>query len=126
MKVISTKDKLSVLKEVFAESFMLATTESISQGLQFKYKSTAIEHEEQRGWTVEIMVKEAGYPERIIQVFAYNRPDNIDTYRMEYEALLNVMSSIVQTSLITWYEAAKYLATDKELQKEIIKDLKEQ
>lgn len=114
-----TTEKLAAIKEVMATSFTLATEASIEQGLQFKYTSKPIEDEDQSGWIVEIIVKEAGYGERTIQTFAYQRPKNIDTKNMEYNVLVNVLSTIIQTSLLTWYETAKFLATDLTMQEKI-------
>ena len=120
----STSEKLKMIKEIMASSFMLATEASLAQGLQFKYTSEPFEHDEQKGWKVDILVKDPGYGERTIQQFLYQRPNNIDAKNMEYEVLVNVLSSLIQTSVLTWYQAAIMLSNDKELQK-LIKNGKE-
>jgi hypothetical protein len=44
---------------------------------------------------------------------------------MEYHVLVEVIASLTQTSLLTYYEVGKLLNTDKELQKEIIHEATE-
>ena len=73
---------------------------------------------------VDIIVKEAGYSERTIQQFKYARPDNIDPKNMEYHVILDVLGALAQGALTTWYEVAKMLATDTDLQKVIIDETK--
>jgi len=43
---------------------------------------------------------------------------------MEYHVILDVLGSLAQGALITWYEVAKMLATDTDLQKTIIDETK--
>lgn len=116
---MNTTDKLKTVKEIIANSFLLATHNSINEGTQFKYTSQAIEHDGEKGWCVDIIVKQPGYGEKTIQQFLYQRPNNVDAKHMEYEVLINVLSSIVQTSILTWYQTAILLSTDKKLQKQI-------
>jgi hypothetical protein len=123
--IMGTTEKLKHLKEILAMSFLNATDQSIAYGLQYGYKSFPIEEGEARGWCVEISVKEAGYGERTIQSLRFNRPDNIDAKNMEYNVLLELMSSLTMCSMLTWYETAKMLASDPELQKHIIDETKE-
>ena len=121
---MGTTEKLRDIKQLLATSFMHATENSIATGLAFAFKSYSETQDEDTFWCVDIIVKEAGYGERVIQQFKYGKPNNITINRMEYQVLLEVLSYLVQGALITWYEAAKYLATDKELQKEIIDEAK--
>ena len=116
---VNTTEKLKMIKEILASSFILATQQSQDRGLQFKYVSEPFTHNSEKGWKVLIMVKEAGYGERTIQEFLYQRPNYKDAKHMEYEVLLNVLSTIVQTSILTWYQTAILLANDKDLQKAI-------
>ena len=121
MKTATTSVKLDAIKDIMGTAFLLATENSMAQGLQFKYKSYPIETADQKGWGVDVIVKEAGYGEKNIQQFLYQRPNNIDAKNMEYEVLVNVLSAMIQTSILTWYQAAILLTQDKDLQK-IIKN----
>ena len=123
---MGTTEKLKIAKEIMAMSFMHATEKSAAQGLQFGYNSYPAddiffgnEEEPVKGWIVDIKVKELGYGERNIQQFRYPRPDNIDAKNMEYHVILDVMSHLIQGCLISWYEVAKMLSTDAEIQKAI-------
>jgi hypothetical protein len=120
---MTTTEKLKVAKEILATSFINATERSIASGLQFKYSSYP-EEKEVKAWIVDIIVNEAGYGERTIQQFKYQRPNNIDAKNMEYHVILDVISILTQGALVSWYEVAKMLAADKELQKEIIDEAK--
>lgn len=130
---MGTQEKLKVMKEILSTSFIRATEQSISLGLQFKYKSYGVDLENQldedglpsKGWVIDILVKEAGYGERTIQQLKFLHPKNIDAKRMELHALLEFQSSLVQGAVSTWYEVAKMLATDADLQKQIIDGAKE-
>jgi hypothetical protein len=122
---MGTTEKLKVAKEILATSFITATEKSLAHGLQYSYKSYPIETSEFRGWVVDIIVKEAGYGEHIIQQFKYEWPNNIDPKNLEYNVILDVISSLTQGCLISWYEVAKFLASDSEIQKKIIDEAKE-
>jgi hypothetical protein len=121
---MGTQEKLQHIKEILATTFLNATNQSIALGLQYKYESYPVEEDSIKGWCVDIIVKEAGYGERTIQTLRFRRPDNIDAKRMEYHVLLEVLTSLTMSSLLMWYEAAKILATDEELQKTIINETK--
>ena len=43
---------------------------------------------------------------------------------MEYHVIVDVIGALTQGALISWYELAKYLATDESLQKAIIDEAK--
>ena len=73
-----------------------------------------------KAWHVDIIVAELGHGERTVQQFRLPRPNNIDAKTMEYHAIIEVLATLTQGALITWYEVAKMLATDKEMQKTII------
>jgi hypothetical protein len=94
----------------------------MEHGLQFKYTSYPVP--EENGWALDVIVKEAGYSERTIQQFRCKKPDDIDIKNMEYHVILDVLGSLAQGALITWYEVAKMLATDTDLQKTIIDETK--
>lgn len=119
---MTTTEKLTEIKKVLATCFINATDKAMEHGLQFKYTSYPVE--EEQGWALDVIVKEAGYSERTIQQFRYKRPDNIDVKNMEYHVILDVLGSLAQGALITWYEVAKMLATDTDLQKTIIDETK--
>jgi hypothetical protein len=119
---MGTTEKLTEIKKVLATCFINATDKSLAHGLQFKYTSQPVPEED--GWVVSIIVKEAGYGERTIQEFRYKRPANIDAKNMEYHVILDVLGALAQGALTTWYEVAKMLASDTNLQKTIIDETK--
>jgi hypothetical protein len=119
---MGTTEKLTEIKKVLATCFVNATDKSLAHGLQFKYTSQPVPEED--GWVVSIIVKEAGYGERTIQEFRYKRPTNIDAKNMEYHVILDVLGALAQGALTTWYEVAKMLASDTNLQKTIIDETK--
>jgi hypothetical protein len=121
---MGTTERLKIAKEILATSFINATEKSITHGLEFKYNSYPIEEEDFKGWAVDIIVKEAGYGEKTIQQFKYQRPANIDAKNMEYHVIVDVIGNLTQGALTTWYEVAKLLASDKLLQKAIIDETK--
>lgn len=122
---MGTTEKLKVAKEILATSFLNATEKSLAHGLQYSYKSYPTETKDFRGWVVDILVKEAGYGEHVIQQFKYEWPNNIDPKNLEYNVILDVISSLTQGCLISWYEVAKFLASDTDIQKKIIDEAKE-
>lgn len=120
---MGTNKKLEIIREILSTSFLTATEKSLDQGLKFKYKSYFCEDiafgQEVvtiKGWIVDIVVFEAGYGEKIIQQFSYPKPNNIEVKNLEYHALLDVLSNLIQTSIISYYELGKILATDIQLQ----------
>ena len=121
---MGTTEKLKIAKEILAASFINATDKSMAHGLQFKYSSYPIEEENFKGWVVDIIVKEAGYGEKTIQQFKYERPSNVDAKNMEYLVIVDVIGALTQGALTTWYEVGKMLASDKLLQKTIIDETK--
>jgi hypothetical protein len=121
---MTTTEKLKVAKEILATSFLNATQKAVESGMQFKYDSYPLEDKESKGWVVDIIVKEPGYKERAIQQFRYQRPNNIDAKNMEYHVIVDVIGALTQGALISWYEVAKFLASDSEIQKIIIDETK--
>lgn len=126
---MGTTEKLNVVKEILATSFMLATEKSLGQGLQFAYKSYPVEEVTPEGitikaWNFDFIVKELGYGEHVIQQLRFSRPNNIDAKNMEYHVCVEAIAAITQGALSTWYEVGKLLAQDKELQKNIIDEAK--
>lgn len=122
---MTTTEKLLHIKEIIARTFIQASDKGMLQGLQFKYKSEPVNTDEFKGWSVQVIVNEAGYGERTVQEFRYVRPDSADAKHMEYLVLSEFLSELTFGCLTTWYEVAKMLATDKELQKAIIHETKE-
>lgn len=122
---MTTTDKLKIAKEILAIAFLEANDKSMADGLQYGYQSYPTEEGEDKLWHFDIKVKEAGYGERVIQQFRFHRPNSVDAKNMEYNVIMNVMSQLVQGAMVSWYELAKYLATDKEIQKAIIDETKQ-
>lgn len=121
---MGTTEKLKIAKEILATSFINATEKSLASGLEYKYSSYPVDEPEFKGWAIDIIVKELGYGERTIQQFKYARPSGIDIKNMEYHVILDVIGALVQGALISWYEVAKYLASDETIQKAIIDEAK--
>ena len=126
---MGTTEKLNVVKEILATSFMLATEKSLAEGLEFAYKSYPVEDATPEGltikaWHFDFIVKELGYGEHVIQQLRFDRPNNIDAKNMEYHVCVEAIAAITQGALTTWHEVAKFLAGDKELQKMIIDEAK--
>jgi hypothetical protein len=124
---MGTSEKLTIAKEMLATSFMLATENSMVQGLQYAYKSYPVDQDNEDGtsykaWHMDIIVKELGYGEKTIQQLRFLRPNNIDAKNMEYHVIIETMAAMTQGALTMWYEVGKMLASDKELQKEIRDD----
>lgn len=123
---MGTKEKLEHVKEIFALNFLRATELSTAHGLQFKYKSYSSEDisfgENEmpvKGWIIDIFVHELGYGEKAIQQFRYQKPEGIDHKNVEYHAILETMCQMTQGCLVFWYNTAKYINRDKDIQKEI-------
>jgi hypothetical protein len=121
---MKTAEKLAVAKELLATAFVVASEKSTAEGFTFKYKSYPEEIQEDKyilkAWHVDIIVAELGHGEKVIQQFRLPRPNNIDAKNMEYHAIIEVLATLTQGALVTWYEVGKILAQDKEMQKEII------
>ncbi len=113
---MGTSEKLKIAKEILATSFTAATERALASGLQFRYVSEPIDDKE--GWKFQVIVKQAGYPEKTIQEFKFKRPKNIDVKNMEYNVLLHVISELTQTAMLSWYQLGIMLNTDDELQEE--------
>jgi len=121
------KNKVEILKAAVAIIFAGINSRNQEQGINatYKYKSEPVEEKEFKGWTFSIYVAELGHRERTLQTLRFKRPDNIDKYNMEYNVLMSVLSSGMETALITWNELGKTLNTDPQLQekaKEVIKE----
>lgn len=129
---MGTTENLKAIKTYIATAFLNATDRSAIHGLQLgysSYPSVDISYnkakEPVKGWVIDIKVKEAGYGERNIQQFLFQWPNNIDAKNMELHALQELLTQLVLGAVTTWYEVAKMLASDKELQKNIINETKE-
>lgn len=121
---MGTTEKLQHAKQMLARCFINASDRGMIHGLAFKYISEPVETEEHKGWSFKVIVNEAGYGERTIQEFKYVRPNNVDAKNMEYLVISEVLGELVFGALHTWYEVAKMLAVDKDLQKAIIDETK--
>lgn len=133
---MGTSEKVKALKEAIASAFIETTTRNEASGTQYRYKSfpiyeeravDALEgvHPETKGWCFQIIVKEPAYPERILQEFNYQRPNNIDVKTMEWHVLVNILSELISTAGFAWNELGKILNTDTDLQKTAIDSLKQ-
>ena len=123
---MKTAEKLAIAKELLATAFVVASEKSTAEGLTYKYKSYPEEIKEDKyilkAWHVDIIVGELGHGEKVIQQFRLPRPNNIDAKTMEYHAIIEVLATLTQGALVTWYEVGKILANDKEMQKEVINE----
>lgn len=118
------KEKVKILKAAFAIIFADLVKKTETTGLSFKYESGPIEEDGQKLWRYAVIVKELGYPDRVIQEWKFIQPDNIDRYNMEYNVLMTAMSSFTETALLTWNELGKQLNTDIKMQQAAKESLK--
>lgn len=124
---MGTSEKLKAAKELLANVFVDATTCSATSGISYKYKSENVDipDTDEKGWIFQVIIREPGYRERILQEFKFKRPDNIDAKNMEYHVIISVMSQLLQTSALTWNQLGILLNSDLQLQetaKKVIKD----
>lgn len=112
MAEINTGVKLKVAKEILANVFIDATTANAAEGIMYKYKSQPIETEEMKGWSFQFIICEAGYPERILQEIKFQRPANIDAKNMEYHVVIAILSTVLQTTMLSWDQLGKMMNTD--------------
>ena len=121
------KNKVQTLKAAVAIIFAGINSKNQEQGINatYKYSSTPVEEKEFKGWVFSIYVTELGHRERMLQTLRFKRPENIDKYNMEYNVLMSVLSSGMETALITWNELGKTLNTDPQLQEKAKKVIKE-
>jgi len=112
------KNKVEILRASLAIIIAGINANNAKKGINevIKYKRDVIETDKFRGWIFSFIVKELGYPERVIQEMRFIKPPNIDKYNMEYNVLLAVLSSAMETSILTWNEIGKTLNTDPTLQ----------
>ena len=112
------KNKVEILRASLAIIIAGINANNAKKGINevIKYKRDVIETDKFRGWIFSFIVKELGYPERVIQEMRFIKPPNIDKYNMEYNVLLAVLSSAMKTSILTWNEIGKTLNTDPTLQ----------
>jgi len=112
------KNKVELLRATIAIIIAGLNTKNSKSGINeiVKYKSEPVELDNFKGWIFSISIFELGHSERTIQELRFNRPDNIDVYNMEYNVLLSVLSSSMETSILTWNELGKALNTDPQLQ----------
>lgn len=112
------KNKVELLRATMAIIIAGLNTKNSKSGINeiVKYKSESVELDNFKGWIFSISIFELGHGERVIQELRFNRPDNIDVYNMEYNVLVSVLSSSMETSILTWNELGKALNTDPQLQ----------
>ena len=112
------KNKVEILKASLAIIFGGINERRRAQGINefYKYSSEPVEEKKFKGWVYTISIKELGHDERELQTLRFIRPDNIDKYNMEYNVLMAVMSSGIETALTTWNEVGKALNVDPAMQ----------
>jgi hypothetical protein len=127
-----TQEKLKIAKELLAGAFIGATTLSAESGTSIKYVSKAVVLAEAEGdlpaingWSFDIVLKEPACPERTLQHWDFERPNNIDPKNMEYHVICAILSELTQTAVLTWNQLGKLLNTDLALQSVAIKTKKE-
>jgi hypothetical protein len=115
------KEKVTTIKAAIAIIFAGINSRNQERGInkQYKYSSLPVEEEDFKGWEFTLSVKE------FIQVLRFKRPNNIDRYNMEYNVLMAVMSSCIETALLTWEHVGKELNVNKEMQKIALKALQD-
>lgn len=126
------KEKSKFLKQIVATIFASINTKNQERGIniQYKYESGPVEEETAegeiiKGWKFDVIVGELGYGDKVIQSFAFQKPDNVDRFSIEYNVFMLVLTTLTETSLITWTELGKSLNTDKILQEEAINSLRD-
>lgn len=113
------KEKREAMLDLFDRMFNQINTKNKGTGLNFFYKLDVTPGKEKKDpttYSFNISVKEAGYPERILQTFPYHKPDSMDRFTMEYEVLVSVLTLGMESSLFHWNQLGKMLNVDKELQ----------
>ena len=112
------KNKVEILRASFAIIIAGINSKYASVGINktIKYKKEFVKTEKFKGYIFAIVLSEMGYPDRTIQELRFVNPDNIDKYNMEYNMLLAILSSGLETSIMTWDELGKALHMDPKLQ----------
>jgi len=112
------RTKVATLKGTIAIIFADINGTNAKKGinLTYKYKSEAVEDGKFKGWMFTVTAVELGHKERDLQVLRFKRPDNIDKYNMEYNVLMSVLSSGMDTALMVWNETGKLLNVDPKMQ----------
>jgi|AntRauTorckE6833_2_1112554.scaffolds.fasta_scaffold27694_3 hypothetical protein len=127
------KEKSELLKKIVATIFASINTKNSEKGInmQYTYKSEPVEVKEEgsdevtKGWEFSIIARELGYKDKVLQSFRFEKPDNITKYNIEYNVFTLVLTTLAETSLITWTELGKSLNKDADFQKEAINSLKD-
>lgn len=126
------KEKSKFLKQIVATIFESINTKNTERGInmQYKYESGPVEEDDGeggviKGWKFDIILRELGYKDKTVQSFAFKKPANVDRFSMEYNIFLLILTTLTETSLITWTELGKSLNTDEMLQEEAINSLRD-
>ena len=102
------------------------TQQARGTGLMFKYENKPYENEDgTKGWVLNMIVKEAGYGENILQSFPFEKTKGMDRYAMEYEVLMGVLCIFTETTLLQYNEIGKMMNTDIKLQEKVRKIITE-
>ena len=121
------KNKVQTLKAAVAIIFAGINSKNKEEGINatYKYKSEPVDEKDFKGWVFSVSIAQLGHKERMLQTLRFKRPDNIDKYNMEYNVLMSVLSSGMETALLTWNEIGKTLNVDPQLQKKAREVIKE-
>lgn len=125
------REESKILKKTVATIFANINAKNEKRGIniQYKYENKPIEQKDEetkeiiKGREVNIIMRELGYKDKILQSFKFHKPANIDKFSMEYHVFTLILTALTETSLITWVELGKNLNKDKNFQKEAIKSL---
>lgn len=117
------------LRKALATIFESINEKNLKSGInaQYKYKLEYVdlgeESEHKQAMEISLIMKEMGYPDITLQKFGYIKPNSLDKFTFEYNVIISLLTSLTETSLITYLELGKNLNKDKKFQKEAINSL---
>lgn len=119
------------LRKALATVFESINEKNLKSGInaQYEYKLEYVdlgkESEHDKAMEISLIMKEMGYPDVTLQKFGYIKPNSLDKFNFEYNVILSLLTSLTETSLITYLELGKSLNKDKKFQKEAINSLRD-
>lgn len=117
------------LRKALATIFESINEKNLKSGInaQYKYKLEYVdlgkESIHKQAMEISLIMKEMGYPDITLQKFGYIKPNSLDKFTFEYNVIISLLTSLTETSLITYLELGKNLNKDKKFQKEAINSL---
>ena len=117
------------LRKAWATIFESINDKNLKSGInaQYKYKLEYVdlgkESIHKQAMEISLIMKEMGYPDITLQKFGYIKPNSLDKFTFEYNVIISLLTSLTETSLITYLELGKNLNKDKKFQKEAINSL---